>query len=532
MAGTKFIKAGKTNAPHEKPPGIYPQPGFQSKALATAADIAILGGAAGAGKSFVLLMEASRHQFNPDFEAVIFRRTYPQIMSAGGLWDTAGKLYPNVGARGRENNTDYTFRSGSRVSFRHLQHEGSIYDWQGSQVPMIGFDELTHFTERQFWYMLTRNRSACGVRPYVRATCNPEPDSWVASLIEWYIDQQEFLPDGATPNPNYGFPIPERAGVLRYFTRDGENIVWGDSPDEVRQRAPHLFVGPLADVPPKSFTFIPGKIWDNQALLTVDPGYLGNLMAQDEATRAQLLDGNWKIKIDGLALFDYARINDLFTNFPPAEARPLRCITCDAAGFGRDLCVIKVWVGWEVVDIVVQRKSENREIFEAIEQLRRRWNVAASDVLIDQDGVGGGVLKLATYNGFSGGAQALADPVTGVREAYANLKTQCYYRFAERVNRGEVKYSITNDNVLIDGVRTKQLKMGGKVVTVIDLLKADLRAVKRRNPDSEGKKQINTKEEQKIILGGRSPDFGDTGMMREWFELRPVAVQGFMRRRN
>ena len=78
---------------------IYPQPGFQMAALSTPADIAIIGGGAGGGKTYALLMEASRHRFNPTFGAVVFRRTYAQITNEGGLWDTSKEMYPLVGAK-------------------------------------------------------------------------------------------------------------------------------------------------------------------------------------------------------------------------------------------------------------------------------------------------------------------------------------------------------------------------------------------------------------------------------------------------
>src|SRR5436305_14925946 len=75
----------------------------------------------------------------------------------------------------------------------------------------VCFDELTHFTAHQFFYMVSRNRSTCGVRPYIRATCNPDADSWVADFLAWWID------------PQTGLPIPERAGVLRYYIRVAES---------------------------------------------------------------------------------------------------------------------------------------------------------------------------------------------------------------------------------------------------------------------------------------------------------------------
>lgn len=84
------------------------------------------------------------------------------------------------------------------MKMSHLEHENDKYNHQGAQYPLIMFDELTHFSKTQFLYLLSRNRSTCGVRPYVRATCNPDPDSWVADLVAPWIDQ-------AT-----GFPIREK----------------------------------------------------------------------------------------------------------------------------------------------------------------------------------------------------------------------------------------------------------------------------------------------------------------------------------
>ncbi|NML67616.1 hypothetical protein HHL22_20640 [Hymenobacter sp. RP-2-7] len=518
-ASPRIAKPRSRQAPTERPPGIYPQPGFQLAALSTPADIAIIGGGAGGGKTYALLMEASRHQYNPDFGAVVFRRSYPMIMNEGGLWDTSKALYPLVGATPREQQLDWKFPAGASVTFRHLQYERTVLDWQGSQIPLLIFDELTHFTSKQFWYMLSRNRSTCGVRPYVRASCNPDPDSWVAELIAWWIGED-------------GYPLPERAGRLRYFTRDGEHMVWGDTAEEVVAKAPHLFAGELAQTRPKSLTFIPGSIYENRKLLEVNPEYLGNLMAQDVETRAQLLEGNWKVKVDGLALFEHQRLFDLFSNHLLTDTTPLRCITCDAAGFGRDRCVILVWVGYECVAGVVLSTSDNREIFTAIEVQRKAWRVAASDVVVDQDGVGGGVVKLGGYAGFQNDAPAFEDPETGIKENYKNLKTQCYYRLALLVNTASLAVTVTTDNWLIDGTRTSKLKVSGQVVTVADMLRGDLKAIKRDKPDREGKLLINTKEEQKILLG-RSPDFGDAAMMRCYFDVRPRAAKPwFMRRAN
>jgi predicted phage terminase large subunit-like protein len=267
---------------HAAPTIIRPQAGPQTAFLSSAADIAIYGGAAGGGKTWALLMEPLRHVANPGFGAVFFRRTLVQVRNEGGLWDESEKLYPHLAAHPRSSpDLSWTFPSGSAVSFGHLEHDKTVLNWQGSQIPLLCFDELTHFSAKQFWYLLSRNRSMCGVRPYVRATCNPDADSWVAEFISWWID------------PQTGFAIPERSGVLRWFVRIGDTIVWADSPAELAH-----FINPLdgAPIPPKSVTFIPAKLSDNALLTAADPGYLANLMAMPTVERERLLGGNWKIR--------------------------------------------------------------------------------------------------------------------------------------------------------------------------------------------------------------------------------------------
>lgn len=74
--------------------------------------------------------------------------------------------------------------------------------------------------------MMSRNRSTCGVRPYIRATCNPDADSWVAELIAWWIDQDT------------GYPIPERSGRIRYFIRYDDKMIWGDTRQELVSKFP------------------------------------------------------------------------------------------------------------------------------------------------------------------------------------------------------------------------------------------------------------------------------------------------------
>ena len=180
---------------------------------------------------------------------------------------------------------EWRWRRGGKIKFAHLQFDTTVYDWRGAQITLIGFDELTHFTAHQFFYMVSGNRSTCGVRPYIRATCNPDADSWVADFLAWWID------------PETGLPIAERAGVLRYYIRVAGNIVWADRPEELMQHLPRpQELPPGFELPrPISVTFIPAKVFDNPALLRVNPDYLAWLLALPLLECERLLGGNWKI---------------------------------------------------------------------------------------------------------------------------------------------------------------------------------------------------------------------------------------------
>ena len=278
---------------------IGPQKGPQERFLATSADICIYGGAAGGGKTFGLLLEPIRHMNNKNYNAVIFRSNYTQVTSPGGLCDSSGKIYSLVkGAYPLKTpKLHWTFKSGATVNFAHLGSDSDCQNWQGSQIAMIGFDELTHFSKHQFFYMLSRNRTDSGVAPYVRATCNPDADSWVADFIKWWI------------TPETGYPIPERSGVIRYMVRLNDEIIWGDSKEELAAQGYDA-----QDV--KSVTFIASTLQDNQILMKMDPGYLANLKALPTVERERLLLGNWKIKAAAGLFFRRTQVGEMLEELP------------------------------------------------------------------------------------------------------------------------------------------------------------------------------------------------------------------------
>lgn len=325
-------------------PGLpIPQEGAQTTFYNSEADITIYGGAAGAGKSAALLTRAAKWTNVSGYGAVLFRQTSPEITNEGGLWDESKKMYGGIeGVQFREGDLDWTFPSGSAISFRHGDRLEQKF--LGAQAAYIGIDEVTDWTEEEFWFLLSRNRSVCGVAPKLDATCNPDPKSFIAKLIDWWID------------PITGYPIEERSGVVRYFYRIEKVMHWADSPEELMQRFPEM----AAIAPPKSFTFIRGTIYDNKILLKTNPQYLANLLSQDPVQQERLLKGNWKVDVTKQILFDADAIKVYKTakwlDKPEYQHFYLACIDPNYGGKNFWVCQI-----WDLTKLPYKLVAEYRE---------------------------------------------------------------------------------------------------------------------------------------------------------------------------
>lgn len=261
------------------------------------------------------MYEPLRHVNNPKFNAVIFRKTNPQIMNSGGLWDASQELYRKYpGALPRKTpHPQWVFPSGAKISFRHLERDDAVYGFQGAEITLIEFDELTHFSETQFFYMLSRNRSTSGIRPYCRCSTNPDSDSWVANFISWWWD------------PNTGYAIPERSGKIRYMARVNEELVWGDTPEEVVQIANDAgYDVEITKDDVKSVSFVLSTLYDNQVLMKADPGYMANLKALSIVQRERLLYGNWLIKAAAGLYFPRSSLPTLLDEVPNDVTRWVR----------------------------------------------------------------------------------------------------------------------------------------------------------------------------------------------------------------
>jgi len=293
---------------------VGPHDGPQRAFLSNPADICIGGGQAGGGKTRALLMEPLRHTNRRGFNAVLFRRAYPQLEAVGGPWLESQDMYPHVG--GSAKFMEWSWPKGAILQLRSLQHEKNRLDWKGAQIALLMFDQLEEFTSNQFWYLTSRLRSVAGIRPYVRATCNPVPDDdptggWLNKLLAWWIDQDT------------GFPIASRSGKLRWMIRQGDDIVWGDRKRELLEKYPKSR--------PLSVSFVPMALEDNPTLLEKDPDYEARLEALPYVDQMRLRRGNWKVRATAGTIFQRPWFHVIDTL--PADDPVLLWIRCwDCAG--------------------------------------------------------------------------------------------------------------------------------------------------------------------------------------------------------
>lgn len=219
-------------------------------------------------------------------------------------------------------------------------------------------------------------------------------------------------------------------------------------------------------------------------------------------TIARLIHGNFEYEDDPATLIVYDKMIDVFSNQHVPGGR--KCMTNDLARLGGDRIVSIEWDGFR--GYVTSAKKQTLDVTgRQIEEKRLKMGIGKSDVLCDEDGLGGGVVDYEKYKGFVNNSKPLPNPENPLEpENYDNLKSQCSFRMADRLNKNGV--------FLICAEKW----MEGMIIE-------EMEQVKQKDIDSDQKKGVVSKKIVSEILG-RSPDFWDTVMMREWFELKPRFV--------
>ncbi len=229
--------------------------------------------------------------------------------------------------------------------------------------------------------------------------------------------------------------------------------------------------------------------------------------------RQRLLEGIWDYDTDDDTLILGEKILDLYTNNHALTGT--RYITADVARFGKDKSVIFVWEGWRVIAVVILLHKKTTEVAKHIRELAQKYGVGRSNVIVDEDGVGGGVVDELSCNGFVNNSVPLPNPKSEEKENFDNLKSQCYYMLASKINEGEIWVQADLDSLEQDGQSVKEL------------LNQELENVRKKNVEDDKKLGVLPKDKVRQLIG-RSPDYSDTMMMRMWFELEhQVQLQTF-----
>ena len=241
-----------------------------------------------------------------------------------------------------------------------------------------------------------------------------------------------------------------------------------------------------------------------------ESGYVDNLRGiKDKAKKERLLKGNWEYDDNPNALIDYDNILAVFDNDHVEQGKD-KYITCDVARLGSDKAIVAAWLGWVVVELAVFDLSKLTKIQQAIFTFRKKYGIPKKNCIADQDGLGSGVVDNCGILGFKNGGRPIKEWTVNergvkvlVQPNYANLKTQCYYHYADKVNEHGVYISCD-----------LQAKHKEEIIEEHEQIQSF---------DTDSDRKVRLKPKEKVIDAlGRSPDWTDTFAERAFFDLKKM----------
>lgn len=495
---------------HPDPSNIIAQTGGQEKLLSATADITIYGGMRGGAKSFSMLMDNLNDCYNPNFKAIIMRK---EIDDLSDMVESSKQVFSQFGEYNRSRaDMTWNFHSGGWLKFGY--HSGSYEDfrdrYQGRQYAFIGIDECTQMSYNKFKYIITCNRNASFIRNRVIGTCNPDPDSWVAQFIDWWLLDS-------------GLPDPEKDGVIRYCFMEGDDvstIIWGNTREEVYRQCRDTIdrlakkygdLGDPMDIFIMSVCFIEGRLIDNKKLLRSDPSYLANLANQSEEQRMRDLEGNWKFKSIGEELIKIDAM-ERFYNHPVYCEKSQYYASCDIALEGGDNLVMWKWTSnLQNIDDVFVAKLDSRSTVQVVKAKLEQWGVPEHNFTYDLNGLG------QYFKGFFPKAVPFVNNGAvnpKFKHIYANLKSQAAWNFADRVNNGEVSI---NPNLLSRRFSGK----GYNDMRLDQILMRERRVLRPDKNNTDNGFALPKKKVMKSLIG-HSPDFIESMFMIEIFNISHI----------
>lgn len=494
---------------------LIPQKGFQEKVLMTQADIKIVGGRRGGGKTFIALFEALPYMNNSSVSMYGFRKYKDDIER--GIWESSANVFEGFGIPVKSS-YEWNFGPdgrGARMKMEHLADEKKVKDrFRGVEMAYIVVEELAEHTREDLdtlFALLASNRSTSGVRPKCICTCNPVGKSnKLRMFLDWYID------------PETDTIIKERDGKIRYFYKYGKDsldIVQGNTPEEVYQDPRcRAKIDKLCEATGAKYTnfitslvFIEGDYADNDILKISDPTYLNKVAAEGGEASVNDIVGVWRDFDSSSSLLTS---DDMLNFFKNTERRDGVMRASADVAIKNDFLVIYAFDGHHICDIEVRRGTMSDDIIPFIESFLKKNGVRKENFTFDENGLG---LWLAESSAFKNKSVPFNNRSTpSDTRMWNNLKSECAEKFIKAIKAGE--FSISEDVL-----KRKFIDRKKHTYTVEERLLEERHALKRK--DDAQRFEIISKQQMKLEVG-HSPDFIEAlFMVMHLFEKKSKCIR-------